>query len=130
MIDFFEFNNNPKGKKTGDCVIRALAQATGKPYLEVYKELFEISCKKGYMINDRRCYEKFLEQNGFVKYKQPKKWDGTKYTIGEIDELVGEDDIVIVKCAGHLTCVYDLYLYDTWDCRDYCIGNFYIKEED
>ena len=46
MIDFFEFNNNPKGKKTGDCVIRALAQASGKPYLEVYKELFDISCKK------------------------------------------------------------------------------------
>lgn len=128
MIDFFEFNNNPKGKKTVDCVVRALTQVSGKPYLEVYKELFDISCKKGYMLNDKRCYEKFLEQNGFVKYKQPKRPNGTKYLIEDLDDLCGEEDIVVVSCAHHLTCIYDLTVYDLWDCRKCCVGNYYIKE--
>ena len=128
MIDFVKHNENPKGKKTGDCVIRALTTATGKPYLEVYRELFEISVKTGYILNDKRNYEKFLAKHGFEKMKQPRKRDNTKYKVGEIDKL--EDiygETIVISMANHLTCVDLGVLYDLWDCRRKTISNYYIK---
>lgn len=128
MIDYVKVNKNFKNKKTGDCVVRALSTASGKDYKQVAKELFEIYMKYGYIINDKHCYERWLDENGFIKRPQPRKWDNTKYLIGEIEELIDEDSKVIVSCANHLTCVVDLTLLDIWDCRKKCIGNYYVKK--
>jgi hypothetical protein len=128
MIDYVKVNKNFKNKKTGDCVVRALSTASGKDYKQVAKELFEIYMKYGYIINDKHCYERWLDENGFIKRPQPRKWDNTKYLIGEIEELIDEDCKVIVSCANHLTCVVDLTLLDIWDCRKKCIGNYYVKK--
>ena len=37
---WIRINANPGKKRVGDCVIRAIAIATGKPWLEVYDELY------------------------------------------------------------------------------------------
>lgn len=131
MIGFEKRNVNPKNRKTGDCVIRALTVATGKPYEEVYKELFDISLKTGYILNEKRVEDKLLEKYGFVKHKQPRKSDGRKFTIGEIDGLVSglyfsnPAPVVVIRCAHHLTVVVGDRLVDTWDCRGKCISNYY-----
>ena len=127
MIKYEFRNENPKNKKTTDCVIRALTTATGKSYYEVFDELYKLSIKTGWFMNEKRLEEKFLEQNGFIKYKQPKHYDGTKYLIGKIDRLVNEDDVVIIRCARHLTAVKNNVLYDLWDCRGKTINNYYIR---
>ena len=124
MIDFEKKNVNPKGKKTGDCVVRALSVALGRDYTEVYKQLFALSLATGYIINDKRVEEKFLAASGFVKHKQPKKPNGKKFLIGEIDKLCKER-VIVVSCAHHLTVVMDGTLIDTWDCRGKCISNYY-----
>lgn len=129
MIKYVMENINPKGKKTGDCVIRAIAKATKKNYYDVYKDLYDISVKTGYILNEKRCEEKLLEKYGFVKYKQPKKSDNTKYTIGEFDKLNVNGNIVI-RCAHHLTCIIDNTLFDIWDCRYKSIGNYYVLEKE
>ena len=126
MIKYTTENVNPKNKKTTDCVVRALTKATGRLYKDVYMELVALSLKTGYFINEKRLEDKFLEANGFVKMKQPRKSDNTKYEIGEIDKLI-KRGTVIIRCAHHLTCVKDNVLYDTWDCRHKCISNYYIK---
>ena len=134
MIKFEKRNVNPKGKKTGDCVIRALTVATGKKYEDIYRELFEISLKTGWILNEKRVEDKLLERYGFVKHKQPRKYDNTKYTIGEIDQITSglyvdgkEVKTVVIRCAHHLTVVVDNTLVDTWDCRYKCISNYYTK---
>ena len=124
MINFEKRNVNPKNRKTGDCVIRALTVATGKDYNEIYKELFDISLKTGYILNEKRVEDKLLEKYGFIKHKQPRKVDGSKFTIGEIDKLVN-NGVVVIRCAHHLTAVLDGCLIDTWDCRCKCISNYY-----
>lgn len=128
MIDFVKFNNNFKNRKTCDCVVRALAGASGKDYKQVAKELFDIYMTTGYMMNEKHNYEKWLETNGFVKMKQPRKYDGTKYLVGEIDELIGSEDVAVISMAGHLTFVEDDNIIDTWDCRYKTIGNYFIKK--
>lgn len=130
MIEFYKTNINHKNKKTTDCVVRALAGASGKSYQVVIKELCDIYIKTGYHICDKKCYEKWLEQNGFVKMKQPRKLDNTKYLVGEIDELIGSGDVAVISLASHLTYVEDDAVFDLWDCRKKTIGNYYIKEFD
>jgi hypothetical protein len=130
MIEFYKTNINPKNKRTGDCVIRALAGASGKDYKKVAQELFELWMKTGYVFNDKHTYEKWLEQNGFVKMKQPRKLDNTKYLVGEIDELIGSGNVAVISLASHLTYVEDDAVFDLWDCRKKTIGNYYIKECD
>lgn len=127
MIKYECKNVNPKNRKTGDCVVRAIAWASGVPYIQVYKDLFEISLKTGYILNEKRTYEKLLTLYGFTKFMQPKKPDNTKFTIGEMDELIGTKAVAVVSCANHLTCVVDGSLVDTWDCRSKTIGNYYLK---
>lgn len=127
MIGYLNKNVNPKGKKTGDCVIRAISLALDKNYEQVYKELFELSLKTGYMINDKRNEEKYIISNGFVKHKQPKKPNGKKYTVGEIDKLC-KNPVILVSCARHLTVVLNGMLTDIWDCRAKCISNYYTLE--
>jgi hypothetical protein len=43
---FKEFNAHPKGIKTTDCVVRAIATATNKDYLECRRELNQ--AKRGF----------------------------------------------------------------------------------
>lgn len=124
-----EINNaNPKNKKTSDCVIRAITLATGKDYYEVLDEIILVSKKSGFMITDKKCIEKYLEQLGYTKYKQPRKLNNTKYLVGEIMEVTNSKN-VIVSCAGHLTVVVNGVLNDIWDCRYKCISNYYVKSE-
>ena len=124
MIGYENKNINPKGKKTGDCVVRALSLALGRDYVDVYRELFDISLLTGYIINDKRVEEKFLTKHGFVKHKQPKKPSGKKYLIGEIDKIC-RDKVIVISCAHHLTVVLDGTLVDSWDCRGKCISNYF-----
>lgn len=130
MISYRKENVNFKNKKTSDCVIRALSKASGKEYKQVAQELFDLYMKHGYMINDKHTYEKWLENNGFVKHKQPRKRDNTKYLVGEINELIRLSENAVISCANHLTCVCNDELVDSWDCRRKTIGNYYVLESE
>ena len=46
-MEFVELNNNPKKKKTTDCVLRAISLGMGKDYVETYRDMVEFSIKKG-----------------------------------------------------------------------------------
>ena len=130
MLRFKEVNLNPKGKKAADCTIRAIAGASGVDYYKVYEDLYKISIETGYMVNEKRCEEKLLAKYGFVKMKQPKKYDGSKYEIGELDRLIDcENETAVASCTHHLTCIKDGEVQDLWDCRYKCVGNYYILKK-
>lgn len=129
MINYVYKNVNPKNKKTADCVIRAISEASGLDYYDVYERLYNISLKTGWILNEKRVEDKLLAELGFIKYKQPKKPNNTKYTIRELNCLIKETDVVVVRIAGHLTCVKNNTCYDTWDCTRKTISNYYIKEK-
>lgn len=122
-------NINPKGKKTADCVIRAISKASGKDYWQVAEDLFKLQKKTGYMLNEKRCYEKLLDDYGFIKKAQPRKLDNTKYLVGEIDKLVEirKPKSVVISMASHLTCYINNEIVDLWDCRYKTIGNYWLK---
>ena len=129
MIGFEFLNNNPKGKKTTDCVVRAIALATGDSWARVLDQLCSEAKRTGWFITEKRCEDLVLLAHGFTKMKQPRKPDGKKYLIRELDQLCDCSGPVIVRCAGHLACVVGGKVRDLWDCRGKAISNYYVLEK-
>lgn len=137
---FVQFNANPKEKKTTDCVIRALTVALNKSIKDVLSDLTEIYLTKGYFITDKKCIERYLKNEGYVKQKQLKYKSGRKFTGKEfctylnINTITTEPVIATIG-TGHITVFVnketvdnkDYKIIDTWDCSTRCVGNWWVK---
>lgn len=130
MLGFSNVNLNPKGKKTGDCAIRALAGASGRPYSQVYDDLYLLSKKTGYVLNDMKNVAKLLRAYGFEKLGKPFKPNGKTYEAREADSFLEPGDVAVLQVANHLTCVVGGTIRDTWDCgRKSVYGRWVLKKE-
>lgn len=128
---FHFFNANPKGKITGDCVVRAISRATGIDYNTVVMELAAMQCKTGLDYADKRIYGKYLENHGFVKCGQPRKADSTKYTGKEFCRKLADKKARYFAHIGglHVVAIIDGRVNDHWDSTGGCIGNYWVKED-
>ena len=136
---FHYYNANPKNRMTGDCVVRALCTAMGKPYEDVYRELLESALKTGYSIASTENFDRYLKANGWIKNKQPRKADNTKYTGKEFckelnAEIMAVGKSVIANIGGHhIVCIKEagehgfFKVWDIWDSTYKCIGNYWTK---
>ena len=122
-----------KAEKVGDCVCRAIANATGLDYMEVYKGLREISHEsrkyrgspRNGMYKDE--WKKYMTRLGWVWHPTMQVGKGCQVHLRE-DEL--PKGTLIVSVSHHLTCVKDGVLYDTYDCsRDgtRCVYGYYTR---
>lgn len=125
---FQKTNINPKGWKTGDCVVRAIAQANNTSWEVTYQQLCEIGLKKCRMPNEKHTYEALLKKYGWIKQKMPRHEDGTRFTVGELVEQYNGP--IIISMAKHLTYAIGNTIYDTWDCSGKAVSNYWIKEND
>lgn len=130
MIKYFEFNVNPKNRKTGDCSTRALVGTLKISYEEALQLQMKWSLKTYYDPTSKQVMEKVLNEFGYIKMKQPRKWDGTKYAVREMDQLLSEKQMqegVLITVANHHTCITGGVIQDIWDCGNKSVGNYYIK---
>ena len=126
-MKFEKLNVNPKNKKTGDCVIRALSLGLNKDYWQVVDDLMQVYKKTGYIINEKQCFKKYLEKLGYEMQKMPRRENKTRYTLyAFIEELAKPDETYLVLVAHHITCVKGKTLYDLWDCSCKYVGNYWI----
>lgn len=126
-----------------DCVTRAIANATGKDYKEVYDAINELSksertgkrkksrssARNGVY---RRTYEKYLSSIGWCFKPLMLIGSGCKIHLNETDlETAGiSKGVYILSLSGHLTVIKDGVVYDTFnDDRDgtRCIYGYYYK---
>lgn len=117
------YNENPKSLvSASDCVVRAIAKATGISWDEVYQNLCLIGLRVKDMPSSKRVYRQYLNNISKME-KQP--WNGNrKYTLTEFAEEFNRGTYV-VSIANHLTVVIDGFIYDTWDCSQYTVGNYW-----
>lgn len=130
---FHYHNANPHNRITGDCVTRAETVVLEIPYNQVVLENAEMQCKTGFDNADAKGIEKYMQTKGWKKNPQPRKVDGTKYTVAEFcTRLAKPGQRYLVSMAGHIVAVVDCKAWDTWDCTDWrytkCVGNFWSKE--
>lgn len=113
-------NLNPKGKHTGDCTIRALANALGETYKNTLESMVTLSLQTGYAINDPKLLKHKLKM--FTELKSPRHPDKTKYTGKQFCEEFNKGVYICHMGSHHLTVVIDGKVHDIWDCTDKCVG--------
>jgi len=124
--------------KTGDCVTRAIAIATGLPYQEVYDALNGLADsertgkrKRGKSNSRTGVYKqtkrKYLESLGWVWTPTMQIGSGCKVHLRS-DEL--PSGRLIVALSRHSAAVIDGVLHDTYDCsRDgtRCVYGYFSR---
>lgn len=138
---FQYYNRNPKNRITTDCVLRAISTALDMPYHEVVMEMSEIQCKTGYDSHSKEVIDRYLKSKGWVKCKQPRKYDNTKYTGEEfclkIQHPIYCEELELPDCdwhhmvanigGHHIVAIIDGKIHDIWDSSGGCIGNVWVK---
>ena len=111
---FKEFNAHPKGIKTGDCVVRAIATATNKDYLECRRELNQAKRDLGHSAyKDTKFLYDYLKDYPRLIFKPVK---GEPRLKGSDFTELHPKGTYILKMAGHITTCIDGVILDTWDC--------------
>lgn len=116
-----------KAEHVGDCVTRAICNATGKDYLEVYNGLKELARherrgkrKRGSGISSVRdgvykgTEKKYIEK--VLGWKRHSCCGIGKSERTHLTESELPNGTLLVQVSRHLTCVKDKVLYDTYDC--------------
>lgn len=133
IFDQSDFVKNDGGRAAsgrkgfaGDCVCRAIAIATGKPYDEVYRDLAQANKAAGGKASarnglKRKVFEKYLNDLGWTWHSAP-KFEGRKARHSDMP-----DGVVIVRMARHVACVIDGVLHDTWDSRRKMVYGYWAR---
>lgn len=111
---FVKFNDNPCGKTTGDCVIRAISILENQPWRSVYLTL----CVEGYdectFGDDNRTWEGYLKSLGYRKFNLPNTPGFTLSTFAETNK----QGKYLVGTGSHAVAVVNGDIIDAWDCSD------------
>lgn len=111
---YIEYNPNPKQKIiVGDCVIRAIAKATGMTWKETLLELTEQGIELGDLPNANHVWAAYLKKLGFKRYIIPDTCPDC-YTIRDFcnDHFKGT---YILATGSHAVTAIDGNYYDAWD---------------
>jgi len=138
-------------EKVGDCVVRAICNASGKDYKEVYDAINQMSkkertgCRKRGISSARNgvyknTYKNYIKENlwsfEYICTNQIGSDEKLHLDYEELKEFLWIKGYDIKRCAcivsvsKHLTCVYKGVLLDTYDCtRDgsRMIYNLWVK---
>lgn len=108
---FIQFNGNPCGKTTGDCVIRAISIVENKPWRSVYLSLCVEGYEKCTFGDDNQTWEKYLESLGYRRFDIPE----TKgYKLSDFANSHKEGKF-IVGTGSHAVAVVNGDIIDAWD---------------
>ena len=121
-----------KANNVGDCVTRAICNATGKDYKEVYDALNDMAKResvKKHRGNKRsnsrngvfkETWKRYLRNIGWI-YHSTCELGSHKNKLKFVNGSLPDKGNVIVQLSRHLTCLKDGVIYDTYDCskKDY-----------
>lgn len=121
------------GRNVGDCVVRAIAIATGQDYKQTYDDLARgmkkisgtRSARNGV---SRKVYQPYLEARGFEWVPVMKFGTGCKMRANE-REL--PDGTLVLRLTKHLTACIDKVIHDTYDPTrggTRCVYGYFIKK--
>lgn len=116
------FNPNPHKSRVGDCTIRAICKATGKPWDEVYVSLCAFGFNSKDMPSANAVWGDYLYSLGFRRYLV----EEMHYTVADFAHDHPEG-VYILALDSHVVCVADGCYFDTWDSGDE-IPIFYWKK--
>ena len=121
----FEYLNlNPSQKIVGDCVVRAIALATGDNWDKTYIGLSILGFLHKDVFTSNSVWGAYLMQNGFERYAIP----NTCPECYSISDFAAEhpEGLYVLATGTHVVTVIDGTIYDTWPSGDQ-VPQFYWK---
>lgn len=110
---WIKLNENPGKRRVGDCVVRAIATATGMPWLYVYDQLYLVGRQVYDMENSNEVWGLYLHLLGFEPFALPDACHECM-TIREFARRFPYGRY-IVGTGNHAVAVIDGNYYDTFD---------------
>lgn len=106
-------NPNPRRKRVGDCVIRAIAIATGRSWRAVYAALCAVGWREADMPSSNAVWGLYLYRLGFTPFLLPDACPKC-VTIRAFCRMYPRGTYII-GTGNHAVAVIDGDYYDTWD---------------
>lgn len=116
------FNPNPAGRNVGDCTVRAISKALNQTWEQTYAGLSLEGFMHGDMPSANAVWGAYLRRHGFKRELAPD--DMT------VAEFASEHPrgTYILALSGHVVCIVDGTLYDTWHSENEIVLYFWRKE--
>lgn len=110
---WIKHNENPRGKAVGDCVVRAIAHASGQTWETTFKGLSICALSMCDMPSANAVWGAYLKTLGFRRRMIPDTYQDN-YTVSDFcdDHPYGQ---FLLALDGHVLSVKDGDYYDTWD---------------
>lgn len=126
MPGYIKENLNPDHLRVGDCVIRAIAKATEQAWEETYIGVAIKGLEMHDMPSANHVWGAYLKDKGFVR-KHVEDGNEQFYTVEDFAHDHPQGTYVLA-ISGHVVCVKDGVLYDSWDSREE-IPIYYFERE-
>lgn len=112
-MEYIEFNNNPVGRRVGDCAVRAISKALDTDWEAAYTLLTFNGFSMGDMPSSDSVWGATLRQHGFVRESIPDTCPDCYNTIDFCNDH--PEGTYVVGFGGHVATVIDGKLYDSWN---------------
>ena len=122
-MEYAHYNPSPFGKNVGDCTVRALSKALDQDWHETYFGLCIEGALRGDMPSANATWGAYLRRNGYQRELAPED-----VTVAEFADA-HPNGSYILALSGHVVCVIDDVLYDTWDSGNETVLYFWRKDD-
>ena len=125
MAYIFE-NPNPRKRKVGDCVIRALSIGLDQPWDDIYYQLSGYGYDAKDMMSSNAVWDEMLRDYGFSRRVVQDRCKNGCYTIHDFcrDNRTG---LYVLGTGSHVVTVKNGDYFDTWDSGDEVPMYFYER---
>jgi hypothetical protein len=110
---WINYNANPEKKRTGDCVIRALAFVLGKTWEAVYTDLYVQGLEMKEMPSANNVWGAYLRKQGYKREGIPNTCPDC-YTVADFCKDHPEGKYILCL-PSHVIGIEDGDWYDTFD---------------
>ena len=125
---WIEFNNNPVGRRVGDCSVRAVSKALGILWEDAYTILADAGYAMGNMPSANEVIAAVLRQHGFYRRAIPDTCPDC-YTTRDFCEDFPRGTYVL-SYGEHVACVQDGAVYGSWNSLDEVPQFFWYRKDD
>lgn len=123
---WIEYNENPTGRRVGDCAVRAVSVALGVDWETAFALLAKNAFLMGDMPSSDSVWGSVLRQHGFTRHAVPNTCPEC-YTA---EDFAREHPhgIYVLGFGGHTATIRDGRLYDSWDSSKEVPQYYWAKE--
>ena len=125
-MEFVPYNPNPTKKNVGDCTVRAISKATNQSWEQTYIELALRGFMMGDMPSANAVWGADLKRNGYIRRIIPENYPDFYTVCNFADDH--PNGTYILALSGHVVCIIDGVLYDSWDSSGEIPIYFWRKE--